>query len=575
MSPRYCSLLYLWFAFISIVLISCNKPQPEAVRLLTAAEQLTDNHPDSALKLIDSIFYPEKSFREKDYMRYWVTRVQVRYKNYLPVHEDTLIFRARDYFTEKPGDAIRTTLAYFYSGCVYREQGNNELAMKHYKDAQTYAAKTYDADLQGLMQYNMGDLLAEEGLYDQARLYYQQAESLYILSPVNAIAKQARCLSAIGRMYLLSEHEDRAFTELHKGLKLAQSSQNSELQSLLAQNLSIAYSEIDQYAEAIEYMQLSFSLNEDSTKIARYYLNFAELYSATDRIDSLTYFTNKLKQVIEASEDPFLKASVYFFLATQAKKENKYDHAFDYQQKYTETIEDISQKRLLQSVYDVQKKYDYEKQQNRYDNQLMNRQRLIILLISFLLLASILSILLLRRLVIQKNRIISLKNAMETLNKTARDLQKRDAITNNQKEQLREILLWKFNVLHKSTLLKTELQKIEKLDSKRTIAKFDKIVYGKDKQSQWIVLANTIDELHPGFPSFIRTTYPLFTETEFKVCLLSYAGLPSKEIALLLDQSVHTVNMARTRIRQKMNLKEPGADFSLFVKQKYAESRLS
>ena len=575
MSPRYCSPLFLWFAFISIVLISCDKPQPEAVRLLTAAEQLADNHPDSALKLIDSIFYPEKSFRERDYMRYWVTRVQVRYKNYLPIHEDTLIFRARDYFTEKPGDATRTTLAYFYSGCVYREQGNKELAMKHYKDAQTYAAKTYDADLQGLMQYNMGDLLAEEGLYDQARLYYQQAESLYTLSSVNAIEKQARCLSAIGRMYLLSEYEDSAITVLHKGLQLAQSSQNSELQSLLAQNLSIAYSETDQDEEAIKYMQQSYTLNEDSTKIARYYLNFAELYSATGQIDSLTYFKNKLSKVIDASEDPFLKASVYFFLATQAKNENKYDHAFDYQQKYTEAIEDISQKRLLQSVYDVQKKYDYEKQQNRYDNQLMNRQRLIILLISFLLLASILSILLLRRLVIQKNRIISLKNAMETLNKTARDLQKRDAITNNQKEQLRETLLWKFNVLHKSTLLKTELQKIEKLDSKRTIAKFDKIVYGKDKQSQWIVLANTIDELHPGFPSFIRTTYPLFTETEFKVCLLSYAGLPSKEIALLLDQSVHTVNMARTRIRQKMNLKEPGADFSLFLKQKYAESRLS
>jgi DNA-binding CsgD family transcriptional regulator len=37
---------------------------------------------------------------------------------------------------------------------------------------------------------------------------------------------------------------------------------------------------------------------------------------------------------------------------------------------------------------------------------------------------------------------------------------------------------------------------------------------------------------------------------------LSYAGLPSKEIALLIDQGVHTVNMARTRIRQKMDIKE-------------------
>ena len=64
-------------------------------------------------------------------MRYWVTRVQVRYKNYLPVDENTLIFKARDYFTKHSNDPVKTTLAHFYSGCVYREQGNKEQAMKH------------------------------------------------------------------------------------------------------------------------------------------------------------------------------------------------------------------------------------------------------------------------------------------------------------------------------------------------------------------------------------------------------------------------------------------------------------
>jgi DNA-binding CsgD family transcriptional regulator len=85
----------------------------------------------------------------------------------------------------------------------------------------------------------------------------------------------------------------------------------------------------------------------------------------------------------------------------------------------------------------------------------------------------------------------------------------------------------------------------------------------------------TIDEMHPRLSSFTRSTYPQFTETEFKVCLLSYAGLPSKEIALLIDQSVHTVNMARTRIRQKMGLKEVGADFCTHLKQKFTDNSIS
>lgn len=74
---------------IIVILSSCDKPQPQASLLLAQAEQLIEDYPDSALMLIDSIYYPEKSFNEKDYMRYCLVRVQVRHKNYLPINEDT------------------------------------------------------------------------------------------------------------------------------------------------------------------------------------------------------------------------------------------------------------------------------------------------------------------------------------------------------------------------------------------------------------------------------------------------------------------------------------------------------
>jgi len=567
--------LPVWIIIIGLALASCSNPQPEAVTLLKAAEQLADSCPDSALQLIDSIFYPEKSFNKRDYMRYWVTRVQVRYKNYLAVDEDTLIFKAGDYFTKNSNDPVKSTLACFYSGCVYREQGNKEQAMELYKDAETYAVKTSDVDLQGLVQYNMGDLLAEQGLYDQALINYQKAESFYALSPVNAIEKQTRCLSATGRMFLLSGQQESAFADMHKGFELALTTENDALKSLLAQNLSVFYAETAQPNEAIKYLRQSYMLSKDSTKALRYYLNFAEAYAETNQTDSLTYFKNKLAREIDTSKDSYLKAAAYFFLSTQARKNHNYDQAFDYQQKYAQLVEKITQERLQQSVYEVQQKYDYNKQQNRYNLQLMHRQRLIIIFISFFLLVSLIALFLLRRIVIQKNRLISIQNTVQTLSKTAKDLLKRQNATNEKEDQLRESLLWKFNVLHKSSLLKSELQQFDQMDTKHAISRFDEIVYGENHPSQWNTLVETIDEMHPRLSSFTRSTYPQFTETEFKVCLLSYAGLPSKEIALLIDQSVHTVNMARTRIRQKMGLKETGADFCAHLKQKYAENSIS
>jgi len=180
---------------LASTMLSCSNPQPQATILLTQAEQLMDSHPDSAILLIDSIFYPGKSFSKKDYMRYWVARVQARYKNHLPVKEDTLIFAAKDYFTAHGRNPKQAALACFYSGCVCRERGDFQQAMQHYKDAGTFASKTNDVEMKGLIQYNIGDLLATQGLYSKALHNYQQAEDFYTQSPNKAKEKQTLCLS--------------------------------------------------------------------------------------------------------------------------------------------------------------------------------------------------------------------------------------------------------------------------------------------------------------------------------------------------------------------------------------------
>lgn len=116
--------LYQIVITATVVCFTACNPQPEAPTLLQQAQAVIETHPDSAMQLIDSIFYPEGTLEKKHYMQYLVTRVQARYKNFRPVAEDTLIFKVRDYFTAHDKDLKQSTLAWFYSGCVYREQKN-------------------------------------------------------------------------------------------------------------------------------------------------------------------------------------------------------------------------------------------------------------------------------------------------------------------------------------------------------------------------------------------------------------------------------------------------------------------
>ena len=123
---------------------------------------------------------------------------------------------------------------------MYLAQGNSESATEHYEEAAHYAAKTDDANLQGLIQFNIGNLFADAGLYLEALDRYKSAERFFANSPLsNAIARQTNSLSAIGQMYLFSGQKDSALIAFYKGLELIELAENRELKILLMQNLSV------------------------------------------------------------------------------------------------------------------------------------------------------------------------------------------------------------------------------------------------------------------------------------------------------------------------------------------------
>jgi DNA-binding HTH domain-containing proteins len=534
---------------------ACN-PQPEAPKLLAEAERLIESNPDSAMRLIDSLFYPERSLSRDRYMRYLVTRVQARYKNHRDIAEDTLVFDARDYFNRHTKDPRQTALALFYSGCVYREQRDYGQAMEHYKEAEKYALQTGDADLKGLVQYNMGDLFAEQGLYTEALKNYKDAERFYMQSPEKPYEKQANCLSAIGQMYALLNHMDSAFISFHKGLELAENKGDNKLQGLLAQNLSVVYKETNQFEKAETYLRQSFRLNTDSAKLPRYYLNFALLYIGMGRQDSATWYTEQLKQHIDDSlTDNYLKASIYRYLAVTEKEKGNFNAAFNYQDRYTNVVEEITKEQLQQSVYETQRKYDYEIMRNRHERQVTVFQFwFIILLLAILIGGAFFSWYTLR----QRTRLLHTQQHIETLREIAAELNRSFESKISAKDQdLRELLLWKFDVVKKSALM--DQHSTSKMSAAELIKIFHQIVYRGNKNDYWQNILSIFDQMNPGISEKMRKLFPNLTETEYKIARLTYAGMSVKEISVILHLSSHTVQTYRTGLRKKFGI----GDFSV------------
>ena len=408
-----------------MTLVSC-KQRREAIRQLGCAQAIMETAPDSALVFLDSIRSHPGVLDKRHRMEYETAMVQAKYKCYKDISEDTAVFEARRYFV-KTKDYGQQALAALYSGCVYEERGEYEMSMEAYKEAMKPATIVGDSLIMARIQQCIGSLLYSHGLYGEALKSYKKAAEICRSIP----EKQAQYYGNIGRCFILMKENDSAFYYYRKGIDCAIRSGNSETQSVLLQNLSVLYRECQMYDEALSTLRQSLRLNPIMEEYPYYNLNFARLYNLLNQNDSLTYYISLLKNDLECIEDKPLLTGIYSILSEYEMQRNNYDSALYYQTKRSEMIEDIYQEQMEQSVYEIQKKYDYQKKENFYAKKLLKRQIWITLLVLFLLIA-------LMVVVIMIYKILKRKEHEAEINKKLLALQKK---------QMRQ----KLNILKKNT----------------------------------------------------------------------------------------------------------------------------
>lgn len=543
----YSSLLIFVLAFIS-----CNHKSKSSL-FLENAVKIVDEDPEYAVKLIDSIDFPESSLNKAEYMQYLVTKVQSYHKNFRNIEYDTLIFKAADYFIENNVSPDKTALALFYSGTVLRARKQFNDAMQYYKDAQSYSDQTSNQSLKGLIDFNIGDLLSGQGLRLDALQYYKKAANYYKDTPKNKV----KTFSEMGRMFLFEGEKDSAFFYFEKGLKLADSIKNDDLITTLTLNIGVAYETAKQYDEAEKYLRRSFYLNKDSTDTPRYLLNFAEVYNKAGQIDSANIYAIALKRHLPKIKENYLLAASLKFLANWEKQNNNINNAFDYERQRITALTNILKDRQQRDAYQIEQRYNFEYMQTQYYKGISARQKWIIILLTSSILLGVCFVIYWIR---QKNKEILLQSSMDTLKDMNRDLwdlnNNLTALVNKKQSDLRRELLWRFDVAKKVLKLNEETKRENSKndrEKKLVLEKFNRILYGdSSSDEQWMLLLQTFDNARPGYSKMIKEKWPELTESELRICILTYANFSIKEASIVLNQSPNTIQTRRTSLRKKI-----------------------
>ena len=545
-----------------LLMVSCAR-RDEALRLLEKAQSLIESAPDSALMYLDSIFLPEKFLSKENYMEYLVTNVQAKYKNFKDIKDDTLIFEAKDYFIGKAHDPKLIAQSYLYSGCIYNERQEYEKALNEYN----YAFSTVELSHDSILMYLSTSYIAN--IYDKQN-YFDKALEKHLQS-INYIKEGDKEMLAtsyanIAKGYLISLNNDNSIYYIDKALDIVTDSDNKKLLSSVYQFAHVIYRECNRIEEAKDFLRLSIEANGDSLATSLYNLNLAELYLETGEQDSTKKYTHKLINKIDNINDMAFLASSYGFLSDYYSSLNMNDSALYYQDRLTRTIDKIREDNMQQNIYEIEKKYDYERLSNNYHKKLNSQFKLIIMMLTIVIVLIItISLLIIHK---KKNEIYLIRKneqiAIE-MNNLKNEFHLLEDLNSGIKSSVDNILKQRAKLIVKVH----NAEKNHKDDDKTVINELKSLVFGSFNKTGLKTAVDLVENTYPKLPALIKRKYDELNETEFNVCLLSLLPLSSREIANIMDLGESSVAKARTNIRKKIGAEGYGSDIRDFILEKY------
>ena len=259
---------------------------------------------------------------------------------------------------------------------------------------------------------------------------------------------------------------------------------------------------------------------------------------------SAKLYQSKLKKELQSIEDVYLRITACDAIVNYYSLNNMYDSALYHQKELTYLLDGIYKRNLEQNIYDVQKKYDYELQQNVYQKRLNKRLLILICILLTLLLVLIVSFVLItnsrRREKLLSEQLEDLSNVNDCYEKIKYEIN----------ESLKNSLKERFNIIRKVSIIEHNNKTDENLK------KIKEYTYGSINKTAFEASVCVIESVYNNITSFIKDTYPELTETEYKVCLLSIAPISVNDIAVISGLSIDTISKSRSNIRKKLKIED-------------------
>lgn len=557
------------YIIIGITLLSCSERQ-EYVDRLEQAKNLLDEHPDSALQILDRLGTNEQDFSKSFRMKYQLLKLQAQNKAFVDFTSDSIAKDLVSYY-DRNGNANERMMAHYLLGCVYRDLGEAPKAVDCYLEAINKAdtAKS-DCDFQALSAvyaqmanefYNQ--LLLSESIetYKKACRYSIEAKDTF-----HYILNTEKMASA----YILQNKKDSAEAISMKCMRLY--SQKGYVQETLLSSLRLIHMYVqdkDKLSEAkklLDIFEAKSNLFDDDHELPlskrSYYYYKGRYYEGVSLLDSAEYYYRK-----SARPNMSYTAlnSMYKGLLSIYQQRNNADSIVKYAKLYCDVNDSSIAKKDQNITAQMAAIYNYNRYQKKaYENEARAKNlRLLLMMICFI--CVIAAIILWNKYKKEKERkqqeLANIKteyvNAINEYNNNLHTLQLIDAshkeeISLIQKEN--ETLKSKIEVLKHKEGIQEQINKIKELKDTAIAKRISFLINHPTilmSENEWEQLANTTSVYYPELLHDLNKT-PRISQQEMRTCILLCFSLRESDIAHLLDTSAQRITNAKSTLNMKL-----------------------
>ena len=435
--------------------------------------------------------------------------------------------------------------------------GNVAIAQGDYKMAATYffnALKYYEElnDTTGIVSLNnnLGATYDRMAEYDKALACYFKAQE-YLNASKRSDRKKVvlpTLYNNIANIYQTKGDAQSALTYYEKALDLALQVPKHRAQGIAYNNIGKLYfNELQQPEKALEYLTKGLAVRElsgDRGEVARSLVILSNYYYKQKQFSKGREHALRALAIGEQIGSLDIQKSAYECLSEIEEARGKSEDALQAFRSFKKLSDSILNQSAASEITRLQLQYDFEKADKVREveaKQSRFRYLTTIATLSIGLLLAVLITLVVR----SKARQTELKRK-----NLAQDIEiKNKELTTNVMYLIRKNELIN-NVAER--LLK--LQRSAVPENQKTIQEIVLDLQKEADNDSWKEFELRFNQVHSEFYTTLRKLYPELSPADEKLCAFLRLNMSSKEIAAITQQSIKSVEVARARLRKKLNL---------------------